>query len=153
MVIPWTYGFKRIKSIVKITLTAAQPRTSWSEYAPIEYGFYANVNQHKDHPRWSQATEQRIGEPGRGPTLMFNGYEQQVRHLYAGMDLESHSDPINGHERLGHPLHQISHLGQRSGAGGVADVGCTGSSIGSEPSKFCHFVSTYQAMDKMFLDF
>jgi sulfoxide reductase catalytic subunit YedY len=88
MIIPWKYGFKGIKSIVKITLTAEQPRTSWNEYAPNEYGFYANVNPHKDHPRWSQATEQRIGEPGRRPTLMFNGYEEQVGHLYAGMDLQ-----------------------------------------------------------------
>ena len=88
LVVPWKYGFKGIKSIVKITLTAEQPPTSWNEYAPNEYGFYANVNPHKDHPRWSQATEQRIGESGRRPTLMFNGYEQQVAHLYAGMDLQ-----------------------------------------------------------------
>ena len=88
LVVPWKYGFKGIKSIVKITLTADQPRTSWSEYAPGEYGFYANVNPHKDHPRWSQATEQRIGDSGRRPTLMFNGYEDQVGHLYAGMDLQ-----------------------------------------------------------------
>ncbi len=88
LVVPWKYGFKGIKSIVKITLTAEQPRTAWNEYAPGEYGFYANVNPHKDHPRWSQATEQRIGESGRRPTLMFNGYEQQVGHLYAGMDLQ-----------------------------------------------------------------
>ncbi len=90
MVIPWKYGFKGIKSIVKITLKAEQPRTSWNEYARNEYGFYANVNPHKDHPRWSQATEQRIGESGRRPTLMFNGYEQQVGHLYAGMDLQKY---------------------------------------------------------------
>ena len=64
LVIPWKYGFKGIKSIVKITLTADQPRTTWNESAPDEYGFYANVNPHKDHPRWSQATEQRIGESG-----------------------------------------------------------------------------------------
>jgi len=88
LVVPWKYGFKGIKSIVKITLTAEQPPTSWNEYAPAEYGFYANVNPHKDHPRWSQATEQRIGESGRRPTLMFNGYEEQVGHLYAGMDLQ-----------------------------------------------------------------
>jgi methionine sulfoxide reductase catalytic subunit len=87
LVIPWKYGFKGIKSIVKIKLAATQPRTTWSEYAPNEYGFYANVNQHVDHPRWSQATEQRIGESGRRPTLMFNGYEEQVGHLYAGLDL------------------------------------------------------------------
>jgi len=74
MVIPWKYGFKGIKSIVKIKLVETQPRTTWSDYAPDEYGFYANVNPHVDHPRWSQATEQRIGEPGRRPTLMFNGY-------------------------------------------------------------------------------
>ena len=87
LVVPWKYGFKGIKSIVKIKLVAAQPRTTWNEYAPDEYGFYANVNPHVDHPRWSQATEQRIGEPGRRPTLMFNGYEREVGHLYAGMDL------------------------------------------------------------------
>jgi methionine sulfoxide reductase catalytic subunit len=90
MVIPWKYGFKGIKSIVKISLVADQPRTTWSSYAPNEYGFYANVNPHVDHPRWSQATEQRIGEPGRRPTLMFNGYEEQVGHLYAGMDLRKY---------------------------------------------------------------
>ena len=87
LVTPWKYGFKGIKSIVKIKLVATQPRTTWSEYASNEYGFYANVNPHVDHPRWSQATEQRIGESGRRPTLMFNGYEEQVGHLYAGMDL------------------------------------------------------------------
>jgi methionine sulfoxide reductase catalytic subunit len=90
LVVPWKYGFKGIKSIVKITLTADRPRTTWSESAPNEYGFYANVNPHKDHPRWSQATEQRIGESGRRPTLMFNGYEGQVGHLYAGMDLQKY---------------------------------------------------------------
>jgi sulfoxide reductase catalytic subunit YedY len=87
LVVPWKYGFKGIKSIVKIKLVASQPRTSWSEFAPDEYGFYASVNPHVDHPRWSQATEQRIGESGRRPTLMFNGYEEQVGHLYAGLDL------------------------------------------------------------------
>jgi sulfoxide reductase catalytic subunit YedY len=90
LVVPWKYGFKGIKSIVKITLTADQPRTTWNESAPNEYGFYANVNPHKDHPRWSQATEQRIGESGRRPTLMFNGYEEQVGQLYAGMDLQKY---------------------------------------------------------------
>ena len=89
LIIPWKYGFKGIKSIVKIKLVAAQPRTSWSIYAPDEYGFYANVNPNVDHPRWSQATEQRIGESGRRPTLMFNGYAEQVAHLYAGMDLRA----------------------------------------------------------------
>ena len=89
LVIPWKYGFKGIKSIVKIKLVATQPRTTWSDYAPNEYGFYANVNPQVDHPRWSQATEQRIGESGRRPTLMFNGYEEQVGHLYTGMDLRT----------------------------------------------------------------
>jgi methionine sulfoxide reductase catalytic subunit len=89
LVVPWKYGFKGIKSIVKIKLVAGQPRTTWSEFAPNEYGFYANVNPQVDHPRWSQATEQRIGESGRRPTLMFNGYEEQVGHLYAGMDLRA----------------------------------------------------------------
>jgi sulfoxide reductase catalytic subunit YedY len=87
LVVPWKYGFKGVKSIVKITLVASEPPTTWSAFAPHEYGFYANVNPQVDHPRWSQATEQRIGENGRRPTLMFNGYEEQVAGLYAGMDL------------------------------------------------------------------
>lgn len=87
LVIPWKYGFKGIKSIVKISLVAEQPPTSWNRYAPDEYGFYANVNPNHPHPRWSQATEQRIGESGTRPTLMFNGYADQVAGLYAGMDL------------------------------------------------------------------
>jgi sulfoxide reductase catalytic subunit YedY len=87
LVVPWKYGFKGIKSIVKITLTAAQPVTSWNRYAPREYGFFANVNPTVDHPRWSQATEQRLGETGRRKTLMFNGYAEQVGGLYTGMDL------------------------------------------------------------------
>jgi methionine sulfoxide reductase catalytic subunit len=87
LVVPWKYGFKGIKSIVKIKLMATQPPTTWSAYSSNEYGFYANVNPQVDHPRWSQATEQRIGESGRRRTLMFNGYEDQVAHLYAGMDL------------------------------------------------------------------
>jgi sulfoxide reductase catalytic subunit YedY len=88
LVIPWKYGFKGIKSIVKISLLAEQPPTSWSRYAPAEYGFFANVNPNHPHPRWSQATEQRIGEDGRRPTLMFNGYGDQVASLYSGMDLD-----------------------------------------------------------------
>ncbi len=87
LVVPWKYGFKGIKSIVKITLTSEEPKTSWGQFAPNEYGFYANVNPTVDHPRWSQATEQRIGEAKRRKTLMFNGYEQQVAGLYTGMDL------------------------------------------------------------------
>ena len=88
LVTPWKYGFKGIKSIVKVTLTSTQPRTTWNLQAPGEYGFYANVNPRHDHPRWSQATEERIGEPGRRDTLMFNGYGGQVASLYAGMDLD-----------------------------------------------------------------
>lgn len=88
LVVPWKYGFKGIKSIVRISLTADRPTTSWSRYAPSEFGFFANVNPTVDHPRWSQATEQRIGESGRRKTLMFNGYEQQVAGLYLGMDLK-----------------------------------------------------------------
>jgi sulfoxide reductase catalytic subunit YedY len=90
LVVPWKYGFKGIKSIVKITLTAMQPPTTWNLYAPDEYGFYGNVNPHHDHPRWSQATEQRIGESGRRPTLMFNGYADEVARLYTGLDLDAH---------------------------------------------------------------
>ncbi len=88
IVIPWKYGFKGIKSIVKISLLADQPPTSWNRYGENEYGFYANVNPNHPHPRWSQATEQRIGESARRPTLMFNGYADQVAGLYAGMDLD-----------------------------------------------------------------
>ena len=87
LVVPWKYGFKGIKSIVKITLTAEQPPSTWNVQAPSEYGFYSNVNPAVPHPRWSQATEQRIGEGGRRPTLPFNGYAEQVAQLYAGMDL------------------------------------------------------------------
>jgi sulfoxide reductase catalytic subunit YedY len=90
LVVPWKYGFKGIKSIVKIKLVAAQPPTAWNDAAPEEYGFYANVNPHVDHPRWSQATEQRIDEARRRPTLMFNGYAEQVARLYTGMDLRVH---------------------------------------------------------------
>jgi methionine sulfoxide reductase catalytic subunit len=88
LVAPWKYGFKSIKAIVKIELVAKQPETFWSTTAPKEYGFYANVNPNVDHPRWSQATERRIGELSRRPTLMFNGYGEQVAHLYDGMDLK-----------------------------------------------------------------
>jgi methionine sulfoxide reductase catalytic subunit len=87
LVVPWKYGFKGIKSIVKISLTETQPPTTWNLAAPDEYGFYANVNPAVDHPRWSQATERRIGELRRRPTLPFNGYGEQVAALYAGMDL------------------------------------------------------------------
>ena len=88
LVVPWKYGFKGIKSIVKMTFVAMQPPTTWAKYAPREYGFYANVNPKHPHPRWSQATEQRIGESGRRDTLMFNGYADQVASLYGGMDLD-----------------------------------------------------------------
>jgi len=87
LVVPWKYGFKGIKSIVKIRLVEEQPKTTWSDYAPNEYGFYANVNPQVDHPRWSQATERRIGEFSRRDTLLFNGYADQVARLYEGMDL------------------------------------------------------------------
>ncbi len=87
LVVPWKYGFKSIKSIVRIRLTDTQPRTSWNDSAPDEYGFYANVNPAVDHPRWSQAKERRVGEIRRRDTLPFNGYGDQVARLYAGMDL------------------------------------------------------------------
>ena len=90
LVVPWKYGFKGIKSIVKIRFTEKQPPTTWSEDAPDEYGFYANVNPDVPHPRWSQATERRIGELRRRPTLPFNGYGEQVAHLYRGMDLRKY---------------------------------------------------------------
>ncbi len=92
VIVPWKYGFKSGKSIVKIRFVERQPATSWNLAAPSEYGFYSNVNPDVDHPRWSQAKERRIGEDGlfakKRPTLMFNGYEAQVGQLYAGMDLK-----------------------------------------------------------------
>ncbi|WP_020399595.1 protein-methionine-sulfoxide reductase catalytic subunit MsrP [Kordiimonas gwangyangensis] len=87
LVVPWKYGFKSIKSIVRISFVEDQPKTSWKKSAPSEYGFYSNVNPNVDHPRWSQKQERRIGEFGRRETLMFNGYEDAVAHLYQGMDL------------------------------------------------------------------
>ena len=94
MTVPWKYGFKSGKSIVKIRFTEKQPLTSWGRAGPTEYGFYSNVNPDVDHPRWSQATERRIGEDGflrrKRKTLMFNGYAEQVAQLYAGMDLRKH---------------------------------------------------------------
>jgi sulfoxide reductase catalytic subunit YedY len=89
LVTPWKYGFKSIKSIVKIDLVTEMPVSLWMAAAPNEYGFYANVNPEVNHPRWSQATERRIGEFGRRKTLPFNGYAEQVASLYAGMDLRA----------------------------------------------------------------
>ncbi len=89
MVIPWKYGYKSIKSIVKIRLQSSEPPTTWNRQAPNEYGFYSNVNPNVDHPRWSQATERRLGEIFMHKTLMFNGYADQVASLYNGMDLKT----------------------------------------------------------------
>jgi len=88
VVVPWKYGFKSGKSIVRIRFVSDQPKTTWEKAAPNEYGFYTNVNPAVDHPRWSQATERRIGEFRRRKTLMFNGYADQVASMYAGMDLK-----------------------------------------------------------------
>ena len=91
LVVPWKYGFKSIKSIVRIRVKERQPATTWQALAPREYGFYANVNPEVDHPRWSQATERRVGSglfAGRIPTLFMNGYGEEVGDLYAGMDLK-----------------------------------------------------------------
>ncbi|HEY6274218.1 MAG TPA: protein-methionine-sulfoxide reductase catalytic subunit MsrP, partial [Terriglobales bacterium] len=93
LVVPWKYGFKSIKAIVKVSFTDSVPPTTWNEMAPDEYGFYSNVNPQKDHPRWSQATERKIGSSvfaPKQPTLMFNGYGDQVASLYAGMDLQKY---------------------------------------------------------------
>lgn len=89
-IVPWKYGFKGCKSIVRIRFTDKEPRTAWNVATPHEYGFYANVNPEVDHPRWSQATERRVGEFRRRKTLMFNGYADQVASLYAGMDLRKY---------------------------------------------------------------
>jgi sulfoxide reductase catalytic subunit YedY len=88
LVVPWKYGFKSLKAIVKIELVDSKPDTFWSTIAPNEYGFYSNVNPEVSHPRWSQSSERRIGEAGRRPTLMFNGYADQVAGLYDGMNLQ-----------------------------------------------------------------
>lgn len=94
LVVPWKYGFKSIKSVVRISLVESQPKTTWNRLSPREYGFYSNVNPEVDHPRWSQASERRVGEGGifarRRPTLAFNGYAAEVASLYAGMDLEKY---------------------------------------------------------------
>jgi len=93
LAVPWKYGFKGIKSIVKVTFTDFMPPTTWNQMAPNEYGFYSNVNPHVDHPRWSQATERKIGASifsPKQPTLMFNGYGDQVASLYTGMDLRKY---------------------------------------------------------------
>jgi sulfoxide reductase catalytic subunit YedY len=90
LVVPWKYGFKSIKSIVKMSLVAEQPPTAWNIEAPNEYGFYSNVNPNVDHPRWSQKTEHRIGEFRSRATLLFNGYAEQVGYLYEGMDLRTY---------------------------------------------------------------
>ncbi|HMG32776.1 MAG TPA: protein-methionine-sulfoxide reductase catalytic subunit MsrP [Blastocatellia bacterium] len=90
LVVPWKYGFKSIKSIIKIRLVAEEPRTTWNLAAPSEYGFYSNVNPAVDHPRWSQKRERRIGEFGLRDTLLFNGYGDQVASLYSGMDLKKY---------------------------------------------------------------
>ena len=87
LVVPWKYGFKNIKSVVRIRLVEQQPQSTWQQAGPSEYGFYANVNPTVDHPRWSQARERRIGDFLKRPTLMFNGYAEEVAGLYAGMDL------------------------------------------------------------------
>lgn len=90
LVVPWKYGFKSIKSVVKITLTEKMPPTTWNISAPSEYGFYSNVNPNVPHPRWSQATERRIGKSGSQKTLIFNGYADEVASLYSGMDLKKY---------------------------------------------------------------
>ena len=93
LVVPWKYGFKSAKSLVRIRFTDHEPKTAWNKAAANEYGFYSNVNPTVDHPRWSQATERRIGEGGlfakRRPTLLFNGYGDQVASLYTGLDLKT----------------------------------------------------------------
>jgi methionine sulfoxide reductase catalytic subunit len=90
LVVPWKYGFKSIKSIVKIKFVEKEPPTTWNLLAPNEYGFYSNVNPEVDHPRWSQKTERRIGDFLKRKTLMFNGYGDQVGRMYAGMDLKKY---------------------------------------------------------------
>lgn len=89
LVVPWKYGFKSIKCVVRISVETRQPATAWNKRAPEEYGFYANVNPDRPHPRWSQSREVRIGELRKRPTLLFNGYAAEVAHLYADLDLQA----------------------------------------------------------------
>jgi sulfoxide reductase catalytic subunit YedY len=89
LVVPWKYGFKSIKAIVRIELTEERPDTLWNTISAREYGFYSNVNPDVDHPRWSQASERQIGDFDRRPTLLFNGYAEEVAELYSGMDLRA----------------------------------------------------------------
>ena len=90
LIVPWKYGFKSIKSIVRIRFVEKMPTSTWTKAIPSEYGFFANVNPGVDHPRWSQARERRLGEFSKRKTLMFNGYAGQVAHLYSGMDLNKY---------------------------------------------------------------
>jgi methionine sulfoxide reductase catalytic subunit len=90
MIVPWKYGYKSIKSLIKIRFQEKEPPTTWNRYSSSEYGFYSNVNPNVDHPRWSQAKERRLGEIFTRPTLMFNGYGDQVASLYNGMDLKKY---------------------------------------------------------------
>jgi hypothetical protein len=113
---PWKYGFKAIKSIVKIRFVEEMPVNTWQVQTPREYGFFANVNPNVSHPRWSQAGSGRIGELRQRPTLMFNGYTEQVQHMYAGMDA-----PVG--LRLGGAGHRALHLGGEDRCAG-AGMGC-----------------------------
>jgi len=90
MVVPWKYGYKSIKSLVKIRFQEKEPPTTWNRYSSSEYGFYSNVNPNVDHPRWSQSKERRLGEIFMRPTVMFNGYGDQVASMYSGMDLKKY---------------------------------------------------------------
>jgi sulfoxide reductase catalytic subunit YedY len=90
LVVPWKYGFKSIKCVVRVSVDRERPATTWNRRSPSEYGFHANVNPDRAHPRWSQAREMRVGELGKRPTLPFNGYAAEVAHLYAGLDLQAH---------------------------------------------------------------
>ena len=90
MIVPWKYGYKSIKSLVKIRFQEKEPPTTWNRYSTSEYGFYSNVNPNVDHPRWSQSKERRLGEIFMRPTVMFNGYVDQVASMYSGMDLKKY---------------------------------------------------------------
>ncbi len=129
LVVPWKYGFKSIKSIVKIDLVAEQPSSLWMIAAPNEYGFYANVNPDVPHPRWSQAAEQRIGELKRRPTLPFNGYAEQVTELYTGIDLENSIDfgaSLRDNTLASRSLSLLPDFISQGGASMILVVGATG---------------------------
>ena len=135
--VPWKYGFKGIKSIVKITLQSTRPATTWNMSAPSEYGFFSNVNPAVDHPRWSQATEQRIGESGRRPTLMFNGYGDRRWPISTRVWTCGQTSEAGGKDE-GHSIRQIHRSAQLRRAGHPPRLGCLEGPARRQPGQLRH---------------